>query len=70
MLIKTNKNVHIRVPVVPGINDGGDEIKAREKFLAELDFKGSAELLPFHKMAAGKYESLGMTYQAADIDIK
>jgi pyruvate formate lyase activating enzyme len=70
-LIDAGANVHVRIPVIPSVNDGEAEMKSMAEFLEKLGHAGSVEYLPFHQMAGGKYESLGMTYQAADLpDIK
>jgi len=61
------KNVHIRIPVIPDINDGETERKSMTDFLAEIGFDGPVEYLPFHQMAKGKYESLGMPYREPKI---
>ena len=67
MLTNAGKNVHIRIPVIPSVNDNETEMENIAEFLAKLRFTGSVELLPFHQMAGGKYESLGMPYRAEDM---
>ena len=68
-----------RTPVVPSVNDSPDEIKQIAAFVGELIElrKGTGrngggeikyELLAFHKLAAGKYPSLGLEYGAGEIE--
>ncbi len=57
----------VRTPVVPGINDDEATIAAIAAFAAELPSLVGYELLRFHAMATNKYDSLGMTYQAAGL---
>lgn len=57
----------VRTPVVPGVNDTPDAIAEIARFTAELPTLLYYELLPFHPMAAGKYESLGRSYAARDL---
>lgn len=80
-LALTDKPIIFRVPVVPTVNDTIEEIGAIIKFirnLVELRMKSTngsgkhqeiqLELLPFHRLAANKYRSLGMEYKARDLN--
>ncbi len=70
----------LRTPVVPGVNDTPAEIAAIAAFIAELvSLRAGAgngvgptdiswELLPFHRLAADKYRSLGLEYRARDLN--
>ena len=52
-----------RVPVVPKYNDTPEEIAAICRFLkAKAKHYKGMELLPYHKLGRGKYESLGRSY--------
>ncbi len=57
----------VRTPVVPGVNDTSEEIAAIAEFVAELPNLLYYELLPFHPMASGKYDSLDKPYRARDL---
>lgn len=48
----------IRTPVIPGINDNEQEIKAIVAFVASLKNLKKFELLPFHTLASCKYTNL------------
>jgi len=61
-LMAAGADINIRVPVIPGLNDGEEEKKAIMGFLEGLRYSGPVEYLPFHRMAQGKYDSLGMAY--------
>ena len=52
----------IRVPVIPGVNDTEENMNALGAFLAPLDGVQGVELLPYHPLGGGKFDSLGMTY--------
>jgi pyruvate formate lyase activating enzyme len=56
----------VRIPVVPGVNDGGDEIGRIAGILSELENLRYAELLPLNHAGEGKYASLGMEYKIKD----
>jgi pyruvate formate lyase activating enzyme len=73
-LAQTGKPIIFRIPVVPTVNDTPAEVGAIGGFVRELmeaRADGGAglslELLPFHLLAADKYASLGMDYQAAGL---
>ncbi len=58
-LTQTATPVHIRVPVVPGHNAQAEDIRAIAELLSGLDHKPTVELLKYHRLGEGKYESLG-----------
>ena len=78
-LARGTTRIIFRTPVVPAVNDTPDEIRQIAAFVGELielrkgtgrDGNGEItyELLSFHKLAAGKYPSLGLEYGARDIE--
>ncbi len=80
-LAASDKPLLFRIPVIPTVNDTPEEVAAIAAFVRELrelraaQHDGAAgepasitlELLPFHRMAADKYASLGWVYHAADL---
>ncbi|MGL4792015.1 MAG: choline TMA-lyase-activating enzyme [Anaerotignaceae bacterium] len=64
-LLRRRFNVKIRMPMLKGINDSEEEIKAAIDFLMpykdDKNFKG-IDLLPYHKLGVNKYLQLGMEY--------
>jgi len=78
-LALSGKMIVFRTPVVPSVNDSEEEIGQIAMFIRELvelrkgaGQNGSGEiryeLLAFHKLAAGKYPSLGLEYKAGDVE--
>lgn len=57
----------VRTPIVPGVNDNPEDVAAIAEFVAGLPNLLYYELLPFHPMASGKYDSLDMEYRARDL---
>lgn len=56
--------VVIRVPVIPGKNDGAANIRAVAGFVAgELGREVPVHLLPYHRLGESKYESLGLPWE-------
>ncbi len=51
--------IFIRIPVIPGFNDGTDEIEKIRLFLADIHYD-ALELLPYHRLGEHKYAALGM----------
>jgi pyruvate formate lyase activating enzyme len=61
-LSATGKEVWVRIPVIPGVNDSLEEIERIADFLVPLTGVRWVELLPFHTLGAEKYPSLGRNY--------
>ena len=57
--------IEIRMPIIPGMNDGDEEIEKAGRFLSTLHVQ-RVVLLPYHAMAGSKYQSLGMQYSMDD----
>ncbi len=73
-LAATSKPILFRTPVVPTVNATVPEIQAIAEFVRELSAARPAgapplalELLPFHRLAADKYTSLGLDDRAAHL---
>jgi pyruvate formate lyase activating enzyme len=78
-LALTETPIIFRTPVVPSVNDTEEEIGQIATFVRELiGLRRDAgqntygeikyELLPFHKLAADKYPSLGLDYHARNLE--
>lgn len=67
LLSEHGADVLIRIPVVPGCNDTADNMTRTARFLWDNTRFRQVELLKMHKLAAHKYNSLGLPYPAADI---
>lgn len=57
----------VRIPVIPGVNGTLDNMARTAGILRGLDGVQLVELLTFHRLGGGKYESLGKTYAALDL---
>lgn len=53
----------VRVPVVPGMNDSEENIRAVATFASRLKGVKEIHLLPYHRLGESKYPRLGMKYQ-------
>ena len=60
------REVWIRMPIIPGVNDTAEDVCAAGRELSDIGFRGTVELLPFHRLGQGKYDALGLNYRFAD----
>ncbi|MBT4521391.1 MAG: glycyl-radical enzyme activating protein [Halieaceae bacterium] len=60
-----------RVPLIPGFNDCPDNVQAMAAFVGGLDSENidGIELLPYHAMGTGKYQSLDQDYLLCDLKV-
>jgi len=59
-----------RMPVIPGINDDLQNIQETAAFLHRLGRNAlRIELMPYHRLGKGKYDSLDRPYRTAEIPI-
>jgi len=61
-LIKLDRRVCVRIPVIPGINDAPGYFAPVARRLLQT---GASELtlLPFHRLGAAKYSAMGLAYE-------
>lgn len=64
--IEAGGPVLVRIPVIPGVNDGLDDAPAFCRLLTPLGVS-EVQLLPFHQFGERKYELLGWEYQLAGV---
>jgi pyruvate formate lyase activating enzyme len=57
----------VRVPVIPGYNDGRTNIKALAQFVAGLPGVSGVEMLAYHAYGTGKYARCGREAALADL---
>lgn len=68
LILNAGKEVHIRIPVIPGITDEMKNIDGMIAFLKSLSGIGKINLLPYHKIGAHKYERLGMIFKGGNLE--
>ncbi len=68
-LSTTDKEIWVRIPVIPGFNDSMAFHKQASDFLAQLPGNISrVDLLPFHNWCQDKYAWLGMDWSMKEIE--
>ncbi|MDD3655448.1 MAG: glycyl-radical enzyme activating protein [Atribacterota bacterium] len=61
-----NKNIEIRIPLIPGINDDKKELTEMAGFVHSLAI-AQVSILPFHRLGLDKYRRLGLTSKMMQI---
>ena len=62
-LSEAGHRIVLRVPVVPGVTDGAENLAAVRALAAGLPHLGRLDLLPYHAIGVHKYERLDRTYR-------
>jgi pyruvate formate lyase activating enzyme len=55
-----------RTPLIPGVNDDEEHIRAVLEFIRPHKNVIDYELLPYHRFGTSKYEFLGQVYELSD----
>lgn len=58
--------LHVRVPLIPGVNDTRANLLATAEFCRTLPSCAMLEILPFHRLGSATYEYLSRTYAMQD----
>jgi pyruvate formate lyase activating enzyme len=61
-LSRHGHRIAMRLPILPGVNDDGENVAQTAAFAAGLPHLERVDLLPYHPMAADKYERLHRAY--------
>ena len=68
MVAEAETDFIIRIPLIEGINADTKNITNSAKYLSSLPWSRKlVNLLPYHEIAAGKHEKMGMTYNPQKI---
>ena len=67
-LLRDEKDVRVRIPLIPGINTKPEQIQQIRKDLQEVGAY-KVDLLPFHRLGSGKYTAMGLTYAYKDVPL-
>lgn len=68
-LIKLKKDIWLRIPIVPGINDSNTQLEELHSFLKRLENTSIKQVnfLPYHKTGSSKYKRFQMENNGATI---
>jgi pyruvate formate lyase activating enzyme len=70
LLTKCGKDLNVRIPVIPGMNDDDDHIERLRNFLisTKTDSLKKISLLPFHKIGSSKYKKFNIPYKMEGVE--
>ena len=66
-MARESKELIVRTPVIPTVNDSPAEIRSIAEFARSLDGVKEMHLLPYHRIGSDKYAGLGRTYTMAHV---
>jgi len=70
VLVESGVEFLFRMPLIPGINDEVQNIRKTADFLTDLgDRARRIEIMPYHRLGKGKYESLEIQYRLAELPV-
>lgn len=64
----THPNLHIRIPVIPSINDTKEELDQIAQFLNPLSGIKDIELLQYHNLGSTRYAQIGKDYPLQHVE--
>jgi pyruvate formate lyase activating enzyme len=66
-LAGVHRDIWIRVPVIPGVNDDEANLSAAARFLDPLAGIRQVDLLPYHRTGEAKFARMGRSYPLAGL---
>jgi pyruvate formate lyase activating enzyme len=65
LLLKSGKDIIVRIPVIPGFNDDHDHLERLKDFIISTKTASlkMISLLPFHKIGSSKYKRFNLSYR-------
>ena len=61
-LSRSHRDIRVRVPIIPGVNDDDGNLDATAEFLASLGGIRQVDLLPYHPTGETKFERVGIPF--------
>ncbi len=68
LLDELGKDIWIRFPLIPGINDDESNLLRMMDFLSKLKNSYPISILPYHKIGSHKYERFGIDYKMEGVE--
>jgi pyruvate formate lyase activating enzyme len=68
VVLKSEKPVLVRMPLIPTVNDDLENLDATGAFLSAHRTAVRMELLPYHRLGESKYARLGRSYDMDGIE--
>jgi len=64
---EVNTEIVIHLPLICGFNDDDENVRRTAEFVKSLKRVRHVSLLPFNELASGKYKSMGLVWEYADM---
>ena len=64
---ESGADILFRMPLIPGENDGIENIEETARFLKQIQSGPALQLMPFHRLGDSKYKALDMPYPFREI---
>ena len=68
-IAQMQKEMIIRLLMVPGVNDGEKDIEDRLRFIRDLGNVSRVDVLKYHRLGSGKYKRLGLNEPMGDTPV-
>jgi pyruvate formate lyase activating enzyme len=70
LLLKSGKDIMVRIPVIPGFNDDHDHLERLKDFIISTKTESlkMISLLPYHKIGSSKYKRFNLPYRMENIE--
>lgn len=65
-IAKQNKDILVRIPLIPGLNDSEENLRASAGLIRKLAIE-EVEIIPYHEFAAAKYALLDSRYGLGEL---
>ena len=62
-------DIHLRIPLIPGINDADDTLLAVLTISATIRKLKEIEILPYHRLGVETYKKLGRSYELQQLSV-
>ncbi len=67
-LLGNGSNVIVRIPLIPGISATRENLEKSIEFISGYDKRPEVNLLPYHRIAEGKYNKYGLKYMMQGVE--
>jgi len=68
-LIESGLPVRVRVPLIPGENDGASDIEALAEYLSRMSNDIAVDVIPYHGYGENKYKMLDRNYELENMRV-
>ena len=70
LILESGKDMFVRIPVIPGLNDDPESLAAMKQFLADSRCENlkKISLLPYHKIGKAKYKKFNIPCRMNDTE--